>query len=309
MTTPRIVLIGAVESTAVALRAMCNTGVPPALAVSLPLDRNAAHSDFVDLGPLCAEHGIPLLREADVNSEAALARVAQVEPDYIFVIGWSRLVDETFRGLAKRGVIGYHPTLLPAMRGRAALAWTILLNVRETGGTLFWIDDGVDTGPIAVQTRFPIETDIYLGDLLDRQMAALAPMVAELVQKLRDGKEPRHEQDHSHATYLAIRRADDGRIDWNQNADDIARLVRAVARPYPGAFSHLGGRRVTIWRARSERHPEWHALTGQIFTYDQGMPIVRCGDGGSLVIEEYEIAQDDNQGSARLTGQRRFRDA
>jgi methionyl-tRNA formyltransferase len=281
--------------------------------ITLPHERRSAHSDYVDLEPVCRDRDIPVLREANVNDARVIAQVAELKPDYLLVIGWSRLVKAEFRAIAPGGVIGYHPTLLPAMRGRAALGWTIALGLRETGATLFWIDEGVDTGPIAVQRRFPLPDRLYLDQLLALHMAALGPMIAELVQGLASGRCPKIEQDHSRASYLALRRAEDGEIDWRDTAASIERLVRAVSRPYPGAFTYHGGKKLTIWRARLIHDPDWYALTGQVYRYADGLPVVRCGDGQSLVIEDYGIEVDGQAGveagapPARISGQPRFR--
>lgn len=310
---PRLLLIGAVESTAVALAAMCDAGVPPVAVITLPHERRAAHSDYVDLEPLCLERDIPVLREANVNDARVLTKVEDLKPDYMLVIGWSRLVKAEFRAIAPGGVIGYHPTLLPAMRGRAALGWTIALGLRETGSTLFWIDEGVDTGPIALQRRFPLPDNLYLDQLLALHMVALQSMITELVHGLVNGSCPRIEQDHSRASYLALRRAEDGEIDWRDTAAAIERLVRAVSRPYPGAFTYYCGKKLTIWRARAIHDPHWYALTGQVYRYVDELPVVRCGDGHSLIIEDYMIDVDGEadpgapSAAARIVGQPRFR--
>ena len=307
--TLRVVLVGAVWSTEVALRALAKCGHTPVQLFTLPLEKQARHSDFVDLGPLAEELGAPLLRVEDVNGAEALAALRAAKPDVAMVIGWSRICGAEFRAAASLGTLGYHPTLLPEMRGRAALAWTLLLDLKRSGGSLFWMDEGIDSGDIAAQQAFDIPDGTTLGDLIGLQKDALAAMIPPLFDALASGNRPAEPQDHDRATYLAIRRRADGEIDWSRSADEIERLVRAVTRPYPGAFSRLGEREVTIWAARAARYPEWHALTGQVFTYEDGAPVVRCGGGTDLVLADYEIrpADDGDRASAAIKGQPRFR--
>lgn len=305
----RIALVGAVRSTEVALRALAASGHAPALVFTLPLEKQGRHSDFVDLGPLAETLGVPLVRVDDVNSAEAVSALRAAEPDLLMVIGWSRICGAEFRAAAGLGTLGYHPTLLPKMRGRAALAWTILLDLERTGGTLFWMDEGVDSGPIAAQQEFDIPAGTTLLGLIELHLSALEAMIPPLLDRIDSGAIPSRPQDHSQATYLAVRRPADGEIDWTLTAAEIERLVRAVTRPFPGAFSRLGEREVVIWAARPVRYPQWFASVGQVFTYEDGAPVVRCGGGTDLALTDYEFrpGPDGDAVPAAIKGQPRFR--
>jgi methionyl-tRNA formyltransferase len=307
--TLRLALVGAVQSTEVALRALAECGHAPVLVFTLPVEKQGRHSDFVDLGPLADELDVPLARVDDVNAPEAVAALREAAPDLLLVIGWSRICGAEFREVARLGTLGYHPTLLPKMRGRAALAWTILLDLKRSGGTLFWMDEGVDSGPIAAQQSFDIPPGTGLDGLMALQMSALGAMIPPLFDQLARGLRPSEPQDHEQATYLAARRAADGEIDWTRPAEEIERLVRAVTRPYPGAFSKLGEREVAVWHARVVRYPQWFASVGQVFTYEDGAPVVRCGGGTDLALTEYEFRRsgDGDPAPAAIKGQPRFR--
>src|SRR5690606_33789936 len=105
------------------------------LLITLPLELAHMHSDFVDLAPLAERYGVPVLPTADVNSETIVEPVRALRPDFIVVIGWSRLLGTEIRECAGKGVLGYHPTPLPQGRGRSALSWTILLGMPKTAGS------------------------------------------------------------------------------------------------------------------------------------------------------------------------------
>jgi methionyl-tRNA formyltransferase len=130
-----------------------------------------------------------------------------------------------------------------------------------------------------------------------------------LIEQLERGERPARVQDDSQATYLAVRRPADGEIDWTSTAGEIERLVRAVTRPFPGAFSRLGEREVVVWSARVVHYPNWHASIGQVFAYEDGAPVVRCGGGTDLALTDYEIrpALDGDPPPAAIRGQPRFR--
>lgn len=307
--TLRIGLLGAVLSTQTALEALAAAGYAPAVVMSLPLDKRSRHSDFIDLEPVAERLKVPVMRVDDVNSEDVIAKLRELNLDLLLVIGWSRICGRAFRASARLGAIGYHPTLLPKLRGRAALAWTIILQVRRTGGTLFWLADGVDEGDIAVQEAFDLDPAADLPQLIGLHMEALGRMLPPLVRRLARGERPASPQRHQDATYLAIRRPADGEIDWSQGAAEIERLVRATTRPYPGAFTYWRGRRVTIWSAQVVSHPQWTALPGQVFKYVDGVPIVRCGDATDLALTHYEVAPETSPGieaETRISGQPRL---
>lgn len=302
-----IVLVGAVESTAVTLQALMRHGMQPRLVITLPPGLSGQHSDFADIGQEAAAAGIDVLHAADVNAPEVISRLRSLAPDLIFVVGWSRLCKAEFLRLAKIGTIGYHPTLLPALRGRSVLSWTLLLDLETTGGTLFWIDEGTDSGDIAAQRQFAVRPGLYLGELLDQHMQCLAEMLDTLLPRLLKGERPAVAQKHSDASYAAQRKPKDGLIDWNRPAAEIARLVRSVSRPYPGAFSHINGQKLCIWRAEVVDYPNWHAQNGQVFVHDDDRPVVRCGGSSSLRLEEVEL-DGGNDASALLKGQVKFDD-
>jgi methionyl-tRNA formyltransferase len=194
------------------------------------------------------------------------------------------------------------------MRGRAALGWTILLDVRETGSTLFWIDEGVDSGPIAAQQPILLTGTETLGQLMDLQLDTLESMIPLLIEQLSRGERPARPQDHSRATFLSLRRPEDGQIDWSQSATEIERLIRSVSKPYPGAFTFLRGRKLTIWSARVGSFPQWHAQNGQVFTFEAEAPVVRCGNGTDLVLVDFELepSSGDGEKAPSLKGQPRL---
>jgi methionyl-tRNA formyltransferase len=306
MTALRVVLIGAVDSTRVALEALIEAQCPPALLITLPTERSGMHSDFVDLAPLARRHGVPVVAAVNVNKDEIVEQVKEIGPDFLFVIGWSRLVGQKLCDCAAKGVLGYHPAPLPKGRGRSALAWTILLGMRETAGSLFWIDDGVDAGPIAAQAHFPLSPRIDLPELYAQHMDALDKMLRGLIGELKAGRLPAEVQDDSEATYFALRRPEDGRIDWSAGAASIDLLVRAVTRPYPGAFTIYGGQRMIIWRGEPVEMAQWHAQVGQVFLIESDKLYVRCGGGSTYRIDEYEIVAESGDETLVVKGQPRL---
>lgn len=285
----RAVIIGAVESTAIALRTIGRSaGWEIAALITLPPALAGRHADFVDLGEAAAARGVRVIPAADSNAPEILEILAALRPDYTFVIGWSQICRPAFLDVAGP-VIGYHPAALPRLRGRAAIPWTILLDEKITASTLFWIDRDTDSGPILAQRFFHVAPDEHARTLYAKHMAALEGVLAQSLPLLASGTAPRTPQDPHCATWCAKRTREDGRIDWAQPAQVIARLVRAVGPPYPGAFTTLAGRRLTLLRARvvAAMTGRIAAMTGQVTWRDPAGFVVRCGDGQDLGVDEF----------------------
>ena len=283
----RIALVGAVEGSLWALRAMIDAGHAPVAVATLAPELSKRHSDFVDLAPLVAEHDIPLVHVRNINEPEAIAAIGAQKPDYIFVVGWSQICGPEFCQLAPGRVIGYHPTALPRLRGRAAQPWTILSDEKITAGTLFWVDDGVDSGEILEQRFFHVAPRETAQTLYQKHMQTLDTMIRASLNSLASGNPPRIKQDETCATYAARRGPEDGQIDWSASATDIDRLIRAVGKPYPGAFTSHAGKRLVIWQAAPIANHAHHAMAGQVVSVGDGHFDVVTGDG-LLRVEEWE---------------------
>lgn len=291
--TLRAVVVGAVGSTAILLDELSrSTGWHVPLVVTLPGDLHGRHSDIVDLAPHARSVGAELLTVARTNDPATLDAVRAAAPDFVFVVGWSQLVGPDFLAIAPNGSIGYHPAPLPRLRGRAAIPWTILLDEPISASSLFWIGAGTDDGDLLAQQYFHVARDETAQGLYDKHMAALGGMLRDLLPRLVAGERPSLPQDDRYATWATRRTAADGAIDWNRDAASIDRLVRAVGRPYPGAFTQAGARRLTVWATRlvggGGLH---HALPGQIISRADGVLLVQTG-GGLIELIDWEIEED-----------------
>ena len=285
----RALLIGAVESTRIAADAIsCSPGWTLASIATLPPHLAHRHSDFVDLAGPAASANATLLFTPNINSDDFLASIQEIAPDITFVIGWSQLCGSSFRAAARQRVLGYHPAPLPRLRGRGVIPWTILLDEKITASTLFWIDEGTDSGPILAQRYMHVAPDETASSLYARHMTALRDLLTETLPRLLADDCPGERQDELFATWAARRRPDDGRIDWTRSAAEVERLVRAVGRPYPGAFVGDGDRRVTIWSAqRQEIGGTHHAMPGQVIARTDDSFLVRCGDGAAVRVLDF----------------------
>ena len=269
------------------LEAAAGSGAQIVGVVTLPGPIDPDRSGQCSFDDLAARLDAALIETRDVNSPETLNAIRKLEPELIFVVGWSQLVHEPFIALASEGVFGMHPTLLPRHRGRAPIPWAILSGLARTGVTLFQIvDETPDSGAIVGQVTVEIAPDETATMLFERLAEAHIELVRELVPQLVSRSAPRIPQDPTRASAWPRRTPADGIIDWETRARYLYDWVRAQTRPYPGAFTFLGQDKVIVWAARPVELAE-PAPAGTIVAVDSERPIVACGDG-ALVLEEFQ---------------------
>jgi methionyl-tRNA formyltransferase len=245
-----------------------------------------------------AKLGVPVesgTRIADI--EALVERLA---PDAVVVSSYDRILPD--RLLARRPFVNVHYAPLPRGRGRANVNWAIINGDAETAISVHSMAPGLDAGGILYQETVPIGPRDTVTDLYDRLNARQRAVLAEAVARRLTGDEG-DAQDHAAATYGCTRLPDDGLIDWSASTDEIDRLVRALAPPYPGAFTHLGLEQLAIVRA--EPAPDAPTYTGRIpgrvVLVDRsgaGWVDVLTGDG---VLRVHEVATEDGSPAAAAT--------
>ena len=274
------VLIGAVGSCKVMLEAMIDVGFPINYVFSLDENVSGNVSGYTPVHEYAAAHGIPYKKFRKINDPENVELIKELEPDYIFVIGLSQLVKKEIIDSAKIGVIGFHPTALPKMRGRAAVVWQILLGVHDAKVSLFFIDEGTDSGDILGQEPYTIEETDYALDVCIKIDQAGARLERRVLKEIMDGTLKPVKQNEAEATYLLKRIPEDGWIDWNLPLKEIHTLVRAVSVPYPGAFGMYDGQhQIIIWRAEMVENTKYIGINGQIAEItDDHMDII-CKDG------------------------------
>jgi methionyl-tRNA formyltransferase len=296
----RTVLVGAVESTRVALETLATHGVLPAAVFTLPRSESRRHADYVDLRPMAARWNVPVRDVVSVNAPEVLDELRALEPTYALVIGWSQICRRPFLEIPRAGAIGFHPAPLPENRGRAVIPWTILQGRSETGSTLFWLDEGIDSGDILLQERFPVDPDEIAAGLYVKHLEALRCMLAAAIPLLQAGTAPRVPQDHSRATYCAKRAPADGLIDWGAPAQAVWSLIRAVGDPYPGAFSLYRGKHLFVWEADYVGDAPYTGLPGQVQAVRDEGALVQCGDGRHVLLKVVQVDGGPRGPAARV---------
>lgn len=281
------------------LEAAASAGAEIVGIVTLPGPIDPNRSGQCSFDEVAARLDAQLHETRDINAEETLGAVRALDPELVFVVGWSQLVKDPFIALAQEGAFGMHPTLLPRHRGRAPIPWAILSGLARTGVTLFEIVDATaDSGAIVGQAVVDIAPDETATTLFDRIAEAHVELIRECVPMLLARTAPRRQQEPSRASSWPKRKPTDGIIDWETRAPYLYDWVRAQTRPYPGAFTYAGEEKVVVWRARPVELAET-APAGTIVAIRPEGPVVACGDGG-LLLEDVETSAPELEVGERL---------
>jgi len=267
------------------LRVLLARGVDVALVVTHE-DSPTENIWFDSVKSVADEHGIDAITPADPAGADLRAAVSAARPDFLFSFYYRHMLPADLLALAARGAYNVHGSLLPKYRGRVPTNWAVLNGETETGATLHEMVAKPDAGAIVAQTPVPILPDDTAAQVFDKVTVAAEQTLWRALPALLAGEAPHLPNDLSQGSYYGGRQPDDGRIDWNQPAQQVYNLIRAVAPPYPGAFTDIGGERFVIARARLARPgaaPD-HLPRG-IGVSDNAFFAV-CGDGRAIAIHE-----------------------
>ena len=244
---------------------------------------------FESVAELAALHGIPVLTPDDPNDPAFVARLAALRPDFLFSFYYRLMLKAPLLALPARGAFNMHGSLLPKYRGRVPVNWAVLHGERETGATLHRMLEKPDAGAILAQQAVPILPDDTAREVFDKVTLAAELALDRVLPDLIAGRAAERAQDLAAGSYFGGRKAEDGRIDWTQPADVVHNLVRAVAPPYPGAFSDTAQGRLRVLRSlhpTGEAGP--HGGRPTLFARD-GRLVAECGDGRLLRLVTVEF--------------------
>ena len=273
------------------LRVLRARGVEVSLVVT-HRDRAGETRWFERVADTAAELGLATLFADDVDEAGLLSRVADAAPDAIFSFYFRQMLPEAVLSLAKLGAFNMHGSLLPSYRGRAPTNWAVLHGETETGATLHWMVAQPDAGAIVDRLPVPILPDDTARQVFDKVTVAAEVVLWRSLPAIRAGIAARTPNDLARGSYFGARKPEDGRIDWSRPAAEVYNLIRAVAPPYPGAFTSVAGVRLVIARARlasAPRRPDpgEPALGLQV---RDGRIVAICGDGGELLVLELATA-------------------
>ena len=239
---------------------------------------------------LALAHNIPVLQPVKLRAPDAIAQVAALNADLIIVMAYGQILPRAILDAARIACINLHASILPRHRGAAPIQSAILAGDTETGITVMYMDEGLDTGDILLIHRIPIHPRDTGGTLHDRLADATPPALAEALTLLASGNAPRTPQDNTLATYAGKLTREHGLIDWHQPATQLSLHIRAM-NPWPGAFTLLPDRDGTLRKFKifeAGIDPDHSGPPATVLSATPGGILVTCGSG-SLLIQELQL--------------------
>ncbi len=286
----KIVFFGTPDFAVPTLERLLASSHEVALVVSRP-DRPVGRRQVITSPPvveIARDRGVDLLQPKNLKSTAIDGRLNDIQPDAAVVVAYGKLIPARLLEIPRHGFVNLHPSLLPRHRGPSPIQWALVCGDRATGVTTIQIDEGMDTGPLLLQTRVSIEDGETAAMLSDR----LAELGAELIVKTLDGLEngtvhPRP-QPNDGVNVTPMLRRNFAKVDWSMPARQLVNRLRGFT-PWPGLYTTFRGGRLKIFGLEEVKPPpNGSEDPGVVLAAEENGIVVRCGRGTAAKITEMQ---------------------
>jgi methionyl-tRNA formyltransferase len=289
MPPPRVLFFGYSEVGYATLELLLARGVT-VTGVFTHTDDGQETQWFRSVPKLAAERGLPVFTPDSLKDPAWVDKIRALRPDLILSMYYRNMIPTRLLDLAPLGAFNMHGSYLPRYRGRAPLNWAIIHGEDHTGVSLHVMVKEADAGDLVDQEKIPIGPEEPVTTVLPRIREAAVSVLSRQLDALLAGRAPRTPQNHALATYFGKRTPEDGRLDWNRPTREVFNLIRAVTRPFPGAFTEVsrGGEsyRLVVWWGEAMVGSSPDALPGTVAKLN---PLtISCGHGTLLKVADFE---------------------
>jgi methionyl-tRNA formyltransferase len=244
---------------------------------------------FESVAALCEQHQIPVVLDPDLHQVEIQEHISQIQPDYLFSFYFRQMIPTQVLAIAKLAALNMHGSLLPKYRGRVPVNWAVLHGETETGATLHVMEFKPDAGDIVSQEVVAIGPDQTAYEVFNEVSLAAVSALKKVLPDLLKGQIPRSPNDLSKGSYFGGRKPGDGLIYWESSSADVYNLYRAVAPPYPGAFTMLGTHQLIVAKAKKLPPNSFSSSTPLGLGIQNEQIIGCCADFGGLLIEELRM--------------------
>jgi methionyl-tRNA formyltransferase len=239
---------------------------------------------FGSVRQLAESNGLKVVTPDSPNTAEWIAQGAALKPDFVFSFYYRYMLDKAWLVMPRLGALNIHGSLLPKYRGRAPVHWAIIHGETTTGASLHYMVEKPDAGALVDQAAVPIQENDTALDVSMKVAAAAETVLRRSLPQLLAGTAPSLPLDLKAGSYFGRRRPEDGRIDWRCGARAIHDLVRAVAPPFPGAFTEVNGCRLDVLKTRVDTQPLKYPAQSPCLYSSEGTWYADCVDGRRLKI-------------------------
>ncbi len=248
------------------------------------------------------EKGVQVFQFASLKAPEAHEKLKELDVDIGIMAFVLQFAPQEFVKIQKKGMIQYHPSLLPKFRGPSSINWPIIKGETRTGLTIFRPNDGLDEGEVILQKETPISPDDTLGTVyFDRLFPMGVEAMVEAADLVNAGKHREAVQDESQASYEGWCREGEARINWANHVDFVYNLIRGC-NPAPGAWTTLNGVKLQVFDARKHTVRTFGTVKGKIGEVCEVGPqsITVTAQGGRVEILKAKLGDGKKVAAAEL---------
>lgn len=286
----RVVFMGTPDFAVPSLRALAGMEEVEIVGVFTQPDRPVGRGHKLEMPPVkreALENGLNVLQFERVRRQEGLDAMRALKPDLVVTAAFGQILSKKLLDVPRMGTMNVHASLLPRHRGAAPINWCLIQGERVTGVTTMLTDAGLDTGDMLLKREVEIGESETAGELTERLAQVGADLLVETVRRYAAGEIAPEKQNENEMTYEPLLTKELGKIDWKQDAQAIANLVRGV-NPWPGAYTAVEGGTLKIWLARPA-DVQTDRIPGTVIraSAKEGL-FVACGGGTALEILEMQ---------------------
>ena len=300
----RLIFLGTPQFAVPSLSALLESGEEVVAVITQP-DRPRGRGQKVTPSPvkeLALRHGLPILQPVRLKDPEFVARLRDLTPELMVVTAYGRILTHEMLAIPSEGFLNVHASLLPRHRGAAPINWSLIRGDKETGVTIMWVTYEVDTGPILLQKRVPIQPEDNAGTLAAKLAEEGGALLVEALERLRRGEGVKITQPETGITYAPPISAEMRLIHWEQAAPEVAGWIRGLD-PKPSAYTLWQGKRLRLFGARVEKPTGRLAAPGTALGLIEGRLEVACGQGTISLRELQQAGHKRLPADAFLRGQ------
>lgn len=291
----RIGVVGNHLTTVDLINELIREGYVISCIINMNDDLKGEISGYVDLAVFARRHKIKIIRPKtySLKHEEDIVNISKEKLDILLVFGWQRLIPEWLLTSLSIGAFGTHGSWkpLPYGRGRSLLNWGLIMGQSQIIDNLFRYDQGADSGDIIDSLKFSITPHDTIVTLHHKDQLVHQCLLLKHLPKIIEGQIAYKSQSKKQKEVFFPKRShDDGVIDWRWKTDQLYNLIRALKKPYPGAYTFYKNRKIMIWGAKPfDLYPDFiSAKPGEVIaSFSDSAIVVRTGDG-ALYVDEYE---------------------
>jgi methionyl-tRNA formyltransferase len=250
----------------------------------------AAQANFTPFDEIITTTDATLIETGDINDEETMDQLETLEPDLCICPAWSQIISKRILDIPTYGFIGVHSSRLPEGRGGAPVNWSIAEGDSEIYVTFFKYAPEIDAGDVYLQRAVPIESRDDIQTVFEKISALSCELLDDLYHMFNSGSQKGDPQDLEAATYRPRRQPQDGLVDWSLSPSEQYDWIRALTRPYPGAYTFYDRKKVLIWSGSPVDRPVEDSNPGEVLAVVDGEGIDLCSGTGALRVQRVQPA-------------------